>query len=155
MSDPSTSLDRLHDVVAPAEISWWPLAPGWYVVGAALLVLVGLFTVRSWKKWKANAYRRAALRELETAGDIPSIAAILRRTALVATSRAVVASKAGAAWTDWLAAAAPAPMEDDVRQQLTREVYAPVASGSDTSKLRDYADQWIRNHQLSETWETQ
>jgi hypothetical protein len=32
-----TSLENLYDIVMPPPIPWWPLAPGWYVVGGVLV----------------------------------------------------------------------------------------------------------------------
>lgn len=147
MKDPSTSLDRLHDVVSPPEIGWFPLAPGWYVVGAALVALLIIFAFRMWKNWQANAYRRAALRELERAPDVSTVATILRRAALVVAPRSLVAGKTGDAWVDWLGSVYPDPMPDQVRHQLAIGIYGRPDADGDVETLRRYADQWIRNHQ--------
>jgi len=32
-----TSLENLYDIAMPPPIPWWPLAPGWYVVGGVLV----------------------------------------------------------------------------------------------------------------------
>ncbi len=145
MSDPSTSLERLHDLVPPPGISWWPLAPGWYFVAVCILFFIGVTAFRGWKRWKANAYRRAALRELESASDITAVAEILRRTALMTAPRASIAGKSGNAWVDWLASVIPDPMPDEVRHQLTCGIYD--RSEGDLMLVSQYADRWIRNHQ--------
>ena len=150
MNDPSTDLDRLHDLVLPPEISWWPLAPGWYFVAVAVLIVLGVLGFRCFKRWRANAYRRAALHELESASDLPSIAAILRRTALVAEPRSFVAGKTGASWVEWLASAISHPMPDEVRDQLANGIYDDSRRGSDFSSLRRYAEQWIVQHPATE-----
>ena len=62
--DPA-SLEHLHDIIVPPPVSMWPPAPGWYVIGAVLLVLLAILVVRVVSRWHANAYRRIALRELE------------------------------------------------------------------------------------------
>ena len=98
MNNDPTSLDKLHDLALPTEIPWWPLAPGWHFV-ITLLILTSLWLAwRCWSKWQANAYRRAALRELASAQDLTSIAVILRRTALAIAPRELVVSKTGADW---------------------------------------------------------
>ena len=147
MSDPSTSLDQLHDVVPPRDIGWWPLAVGWYVVGAALVVLLLIFAYRMWKNWQANAYRRAALRELENAPDVNTVATILRRTALAVAPRSLVAGKTGDSWVDWLASVSPDSIPDQVRHQLALGIYGRPDAGGDVETIRRYADQWIRHHQ--------
>jgi hypothetical protein len=39
MKDSATNLDRLHDIVVPAPVPWWPPAPGWYVVLTVALII--------------------------------------------------------------------------------------------------------------------
>mgnify|MGYP001824665194 FL=1 len=65
MQDPA-SLDRLRDIAEPSPVSWWPLAPGWWCLLAVLAITVILLVLRFYRQWKADAYRRAALRELES-----------------------------------------------------------------------------------------
>jgi hypothetical protein len=122
------------------------LAPGWYVVGGILLLLTLLLIHRAWKRRRANAYRRAALRELASANDAAGIAELLRRTALAASPRPLVAAKTGAAWLDWLTAQCPDAMPDAVREQLTAGVYARHVRQDELSAFRDYARYWIARH---------
>jgi len=146
MKSAFTSLDRLHDIVLPPAVSWWPPAPGWYVVGGILVILILVLAHRAWKHWHANAYRRAALRELDSVNDPARIAEVLRRTALAAAPRPVIAGKTGAAWLDWLTARCPEAMPDTVREQLTVGIYRRPAADCDLAALRDYAARWIRHH---------
>ena len=96
MDDP-TSLQNLRDIVEPAPVPWWPPAVGWWI----LLVVVAAFAVwlasRAWRRRHANAYRRAALKELRSATNPVEIAEILKRTALCAFPRTAVASLSGEA----------------------------------------------------------
>jgi hypothetical protein len=146
MNDSATSLERLHDLVLPPEVSCWPPAPGWYAVFALVLVAVALLGRRAWKRWRANAYRRAALRELDSMEDAAAIAELLRRTALAIAPRPLIAEKTGTAWLDWLAAQCPETMPDTVRAQLTAGVYGRRAVPEELDTLRDYAARWITRH---------
>jgi len=148
MKPDATSLDALHDLVLPPAVPWWPPAPGWYAVLALLVLAAAWLTSRFWKRWRANAYRRAALRELDSLEDAAAIAELLRRTALAIVPRPVVAEKTGTAWTDWLAAQCPETMPDTVRRQLTAGVYGQPAADRAVSALRDYAARWIARHHL-------
>ena len=148
MNDSPTSLDRLHDVMTPPEIPWWPPAPGWYVVAALLLIGIVVLTVRAVLIWKHNAYRRAALRELQNATDVGSIGTILRRTALAVTPRSTVAAKTGPSWPQWLDAMVPIHMPDTVRRQLSSGAYGPSENKGDLTALREYAETWIRDHRF-------
>ena len=99
--------------------------------------------IRLGSRWRANAYRRAALRELKSLEHPAAIAELLRRTALAIAPRPVIAEMTGAAWLDWLAAQFSEPMPDTVRTQLTAGVYGRPAASRELSALRDYAARWI------------
>jgi hypothetical protein len=146
MTQDPTSLDRLHDIVLPPTVPWWPLAPGWYVLLGLLTLAAAWLAWRFWQRWRANAYRRAALRELTALRDAPAIAELLRRTALAVAPRAAVAEKTGNAWADWLVAQSAEAMSPEVRQLLSVGVYGPPVPDREVSALRDYAARWISRH---------
>lgn len=140
------SLDRLQDIVEAPSVGWWPPAPGWWVVAAGALVVVGIAGMRAWQSWQANAYRRAALQELDTATTVAAVAGILKRTALAAWPRANVASLSGAAWCAWLRQTASAELPQDVAETLSSGVYRADQKAS--QPLLAFAGRWIRDHQL-------
>lgn len=148
MTQDATSLDRLHDIVLPPDVAWWPLAPGWYALLVLALAVGGGWGWRAWRRRRASAYRRAALRELETLRDAPAIAELLRRTALAAAPRVEVASRSGPAWAEWLAVRCPETMPDEVRRHLESGVYRRAGAERDFTALRDYAARWITRHEL-------
>jgi hypothetical protein len=150
VSEPATSLDRLHDIVPAPAVPWWPPAPGWYVLAGLLLLVGALILIRLVARHRANAYRRAALRELERANDAATIATILRRTALAVAPRSEVAGLHGGAWLDWLEARCRTPMDESARRLLGDGVYDRAAADAPLSSLQDYAARWIRLHTASQ-----
>jgi len=90
---------------APEAVGLWPPAPGWYAV--AVLVVIALAWI-GWKgiqRWRANAYRREALRlinRIGTKGSLVELPEIMKRTALSAFPRSEVASLSGEAWLAFL-----------------------------------------------------
>jgi hypothetical protein len=148
MNDSATSLDRLHDLALPPEVSWWPLAPAWHAVIALLLVVAAWMARRVWRHWQSNAYRRDALSELKSLEDPAAIAGLLRRTALAIAPRPEIAEMTGSAWLDWLAAQTSEAIPDAVRTQLTAGVYGRPAANQELNALRDYAARWISRHRL-------
>lgn len=146
MNETATSLDRLHDLVPPPAVPWWPLAAGWYVVLALLLIILIFLLIRLVSRYRANAYRRTALRELDSLADAAAIAELLRRTALAVAPRSDIAEKTGEAWLAWLAAQCPETMPDAVRTQLTVGVYGRTAADHELNLVRDYAARWIARH---------
>lgn len=151
MRQDSTSLDRLHDIVLPPDVPWWPLAPGWYVVIAVVTLVAAGLARRSWKRWQANAYRRAALRELRTLRDAPAIAELLRRAALASVPRSIVAERTGQAWADWVAAHCSEAMPPEVHRQLASGAYRRPGKASDLDALRAYAARWITQHSSADS----
>lgn len=148
MSQDVPSLDSLRDIVEGPPVSWWPPAPGWWIVGAIVLVAAGVAGWRAWQRWRANAYRRAALRELETATGVSTVAAILKRTALSAWPRSDVASLSGTAWCQWLRQTADTPLSDEVADMLASGVYRSDLTAVDP--LREFASHWIRTHRVQD-----
>lgn len=148
MKADATNLDRLHDLVLPASVPWWPLALGWYVLLALLILAVVWISWRYWKRWRANAYRREALRQLKQLQDVPAIALLLRRTALAVAPRSEVAAKTGATWADWLAGQCHESMAPEVKNLLCFGVYGQPGAEQDVRLLRDYAVHWITHHSI-------
>lgn len=144
----STSLDRLHDIVVPAPVPWWPVAPGWYFVIVLALFAISWWLLRQWQAWQANAYRRAALRQLQSAHSTAEISELLRRTALCRAPRSTIARLYGRPWTDWLAEHSPRPMSDAVREQLNVGVYGRTSGPIEGDRLQAFAADWIRYHRL-------
>ena len=61
MSPDPTSLDRLHDIVAPPPVPAWPPAVGWYWVIATGAVAAVYLVLLALSRWQKNRYRREAL----------------------------------------------------------------------------------------------
>lgn len=147
-ADPA-DLANLHDIVLPDEVPWWPPAPGWIVLATILLATAIYYLIRAFRRWKADAYRRAALRELSSAASPEAIAEILRRTALAIAPRETVATLVGETWIDWLAARSPDPIAQPVRDVLSLSLYDRDGSSADLNALRDFAACWITHHKRS------
>lgn len=63
--NPSSPLDQLKDIHPPVDITWWPLAFGWWalIVISVIAIALGLtFFIRHRQR---NAWRRLALLELK------------------------------------------------------------------------------------------
>ncbi|AHL75974.1 hypothetical protein CH92_13075 [Stutzerimonas stutzeri] len=47
-----SSLDQLEPLIAPAPISGWPPAPGWWFLAALMLSVLLLLRLRPWQRWQ-------------------------------------------------------------------------------------------------------
>lgn len=151
IADPA-DLSNLRDIVLPAPVPYWPPAPGWLILGAALLACLLALAARLAGAWRRNAYRRAALRELDAIGSAEDaesaqrISAVLKRAALVAFPRAQVAPLTGEAWRAFLDRTAD--MNAFLRGSARRltEISLGVAAGADAPIIVAAAKDWVRRH---------
>lgn len=106
-------LVHLKDIHLPPPISWWPLAPGWYVL-IALLVLIAVFIFyrinTSYRHARAKKqalrllidYQKHYQKENNAALASARISELLRRVALAYYPREKVASLHGEEWVCFL-----------------------------------------------------
>jgi len=110
----------LRDLHLPDPVGWWPLAPGWWFILLLLGVALGYLTWRAYQRWRRNAPRRFALRELAryeveylehrnpvTLGK--QLSELLRRGMLAYAPRGDVAGLTGESWLLWLDSGMPLP----------------------------------------------
>lgn len=102
-------LDQLQDIHAPAA-SWWPPAPGWWLLALALLLALGLLL--RWQLRRAGRRRWVALAEAELLGlqvafdagqldprqAVASLSVLMRRAALAALGRERAARATDERW---------------------------------------------------------
>jgi hypothetical protein len=112
---------------------------------AVLAIAVFVVAFRVWRAWRANAYRRAALHELQRATTVTEIAEILKRTALVAYPRTDIAALSGSTWCQWLGKTGGRQMPDKVAEALTRGVFDKV-DDVNIGQVSDFAANWIIHH---------
>jgi hypothetical protein len=160
--DPA-SLQNLNDIVLPATVDWWPLAPGWYFLFALLLIVLAWFGYRSLHRWMNNRYRRAALRELQLLADrihateerdanLRQIPILLKRTALSAYPRKQVASLTGDDWFHFLNSTVKNPsFTESTANTLNTISYSSgelsVIDSQATTTLLNASRQWLKQHQ--------
>lgn len=160
-ADP-TSLERLHDIVPPDPVSWWPPAPGWIVI-MVFVVMVGIGLLTRWfLQWQRNAYRREALEilsEIEVrfddacdwAGVLAEINALVKRTSLTVWPREQVASLTGEGWLAFLdQSASMTEFSSGVGAELGAGSFSVNSGSVDKERataLIQICRQWLLRHQ--------
>jgi hypothetical protein len=142
---------QLRDIHVP-QVSWWPLAPGWWVLAA--LVVLALLVV-AWL-WRRRARRRqfidAVLADLHDArarhasdGDSAAFAAtahaLLRRVARTRDPHSVTSS--ANAWHDALAGMAPS--RDVSRLVALGDVIYQPRAALDVDAVHKDVEVWVRD----------
>lgn len=153
-TDPA-SLSRLHDIVLPPPAPLWPPAPGWYWLGGVLFLVTVLTIASVLRRFIANRYRRAALRE---SVEIPGVhwppataSALLKRTAMIGWGRGQVAGLSGQAWVEWLNNHCKPPGFEGESARLIAD--SPYNERQEISKtqldgLLRTVRHWIRHHRV-------
>jgi len=107
------ALTQLKDIHLPEAISWWPLAPGWYVIMLLILLLIAGLGYLIHKKHLHALAKNQALTILDSYNEqyekdrnvqmtSARISELLRRVALVYFPRSEVASLHGDEWITFL-----------------------------------------------------
>jgi hypothetical protein len=150
------SLDALQDIVVAAAVPFWPPAPAWYWLAAALALLLLRSGLGLLRKHQQNQYRREAKQQLELLqnrkADAAEVSALLKRVACYVAGRERVASLSGMDWVAWLnQQCAHAPFQGQVQTLLAESMYQGGAQhGNEELKaLFEQANAWIRSHRVT------
>jgi hypothetical protein len=162
MSQDPASLDNLRDIVLPQTVPWLPPAVGWRLVGAAVLAVVIVASLRAVRRWRANAYRREALRELRALQAFPQVSAapakmaadvsaLMKRAALAGYPRDAVADLTG---PQWLAFLDSTGHTTDFSRGAAKDLW-PLACGAPVGSANPEgvfvaARRWLRRHRPAE-----
>lgn len=122
-------LKQLAPAHAPPPLGWWPPALGWWLLAAILLLLVAALTY--WYRRPSSRLRRIALRNLKhlesQVNDDMQLACalqdLLRRYAIAAYGRDVVAHLSGTDWLTFIAARGGKILAGEAGQTLLRAAY--------------------------------
>lgn len=163
--DIADALSELADIRMPGEVSYWPLAPGWWILAALLLALAVYGVIRLRKRMLLQKRLNAAISELSNArqllsstgeGDmanrlifVNNVNAVLRRVALLHFEHNAVAGLSGHAWVSLI-------RQHDKAGLLSLELAQILAQGRfarqcdvDADALEHMAREWIKNLYLA------
>lgn len=160
--DPLAALNALRE---PASIGWWPLAPGWWILIALLVVAASVLYYFLRKRYKNNAYRRLALlqlkeinAELETgnpASDrkytaVTATNALLKAVALRVFPRHNIAALSGSAWLAFLHSTT-AHKKDTATfpAEFANAAYQKQNLNLDMQQISAATEHWIKTHKAS------
>ncbi len=147
-------LAELRDYHLPEPVSWWPPAPGWWILAlllTALTLALALWLARRHRRRAALRLARAELQGLADAwqgdGDalayVRGLSRLLRRFALVRFERRRVAGLAGEDWLAFLDAhGGEGRFQSDTGRLLIEAAYRPL-NGLPVAELASLVADWI------------
>lgn len=148
-------LAQLRDIHLPDAISLWPLAPGWWIAGLLLILLLLVACNFLYRSKKRNRYRGLAVRELanldqyfeQPALYLQHLNQLLKQTALASKSTTDIAALSGNEWLDFLDfTGKTTQFNQGAGRVLNHGPYAPSVPELDVVTLRQLCKQWIMRH---------
>ena len=130
----------------PAEPSPWLLSTPGYVLAAALVLGLVIAIALLIRHWRANRYRRAAIKQLATLDDITQINLLLKQVAFVALGRDSAASLSGAPWYELLYQHSGDRFWQHNQPALIAAQYGNNKPDIDLAALKRATEQFISNH---------
>ncbi len=159
--DSEDLLSQLADIHLPEPVSFWPPAPGWWVL--AVLLLIGLaflvrYLMKVREKQKICQYALAELdccrQRLTNSDDEPDAArlhyinevnSVLRRVALVHFPQNNVASLGGTAWVDFIREKGDSSLlNEELSKALSHGRFQPRCD-VDADALNALGHAWVRS----------
>ena len=149
---------NLNPIITPDPIPFTMDTIGWKVL-FILLILALLFTAyRFYKTYKQNAYRRAAIYQIEnliapnkndTCGIISQIMFLLKQTALHTYDRKQVASLEGENWLLFLDSKLNQSVFIKHKDIIASAIYKNEYNRTKTFNIKEFANHsinWIKRH---------
>ncbi len=148
------ALNQLRDIHMPEPVSWWPMAIGWYLLIAFILIITGLVSYKLYRRYMNHRAKHQALRlladyrrdyEKEKNSQLISarLSELLRRVALAYYPRARVAALTGDEWIDFLNSSAKQVDFNPVRNMLL-EMPFQAKQNSSLKPLFTRTEKWIK-----------
>lgn len=148
-------LSQLKDIAEPAPVSWWPPAPGWWLL--AILILALLIGLCVWlvARWRNNRFRKLALQELSSIrlryqeqpaplAHLNDLNTLLKRVAITRYGRERVSALHGESWCRFLSEQAPGLDFLDGPGRLLGDGHYRPAAELPLDSLQQLAQDWIR-----------
>ncbi|HSX20278.1 MAG TPA: DUF4381 domain-containing protein [Gammaproteobacteria bacterium] len=152
-------MEDLIDIQGLDQISWWPLAFGWWVVLGLVIVGVVVASFFLWRSlkykrsWQYKAFKRLAkmqsqLGQSEPKQILQNLSLELRKIAMLTTQRETCAGLIGDQWLQWLQQHDPAGFDWAQNGRLiTALQYMPATEINDPAQINELicaAQGWVK-----------
>ena len=156
MNPAATATLDLRDIHAAAAPTFWPPAPGWWVLALLLVVMLILITLWSFRRYHVYRLKCHIMDEIELLSDCyidnteeltSRLSMLLRRIALRRYSRERVASLTGSDWLRFLdETGGNGDFERGVGQILEIGPYQPHSGELPAEALLALARRWAKQN---------
>ncbi len=144
----------LRDIHLPEPVSWWPPAPGWWLLLALVIMLAVLlpWLIKRWRRKSLHTLAQAEFKQIQHAFQhhqdnvrlVQEISALLRRVCMSYTSRSQAASLIGDDWLQQLDSLGQQPLfNSDIGRQLLTAPYQ-ATNNIDANNLLNTCNDWLK-----------
>ncbi len=144
----------LRDIHLPDPLSWWPPAPGWWLL-LTLLVAIALLGGYLLHRYRRNALQRAAQQALHRIGEdyrqsgdarvlAQQLSILLRRVSLSCYPRRQVAGLTGRSWLSLLDRCLPGEEFQQGAGRVLIDAPYSLDSRVDGPALLQLCERWLR-----------
>ncbi len=153
-------LDQLRDIHLPEPTSFFPSAPGWWILASLILLTLGYLFYRHFRFKQLIALIKPASEEIAqlqkshaSASNLAKLSALLKRVSLLYFPAAQIASLKGQDWIEFLnhkgleASQKSAQFSPYQGKLLTQVAYqkSPEIKAEDWQQLLVISQNWIEN----------
>ena len=149
---------QLRDVHLPEQAGWWPLAIGWWILIALIVVAIAVSIVYLVQHKKRNRYRTQALQQLQkcyskwqskqdTVSYLQSVNAVLKRSVLHIGDTNGLIKLTGNDWIKALNRLVKKPLSEQTKSALSVECYQ-AESTADVELVQREISQWLKLHDV-------
>ena len=169
--DSAELLEQLADIHLPSPVSFWPPAPGWWLLALLLIALLTFAIIKALEARKQRQICAFALKELDKAYDsfqnqdgsdpgglnqarlvlLNNFNAVLRRVALWHFPKHNIASLGGRAWVDFIREKGESSLLTDEIAEALEEGRFKAHCDIDAEQLHQFGERWIVSLYMNRT----
>jgi len=149
-------LSQLRDIHGAVEPGWWPPAPGWWLAGVLVLILLAFLLRMAYRHWLVLRRRRRLLSALEDISReidperqpqeyLARLNRLFRVVALRAFPGTACARLQGDEWVRFITALLPDGAPGESLAALAEGPYAPAPT-FDAAGLQTLARLWVQKY---------
>lgn len=153
--NPQDIVPLLQPLREPPAVSWWPPAPGWWLLGALLLAVAITSGIALWRRHRRLAPLREAQRELASlqedalpaAARAARLSMLWRRVAVAMSQEAESRTLTGAVGEQWIQAlnALPARGQAGFEAEWADLAYRRDTDSEELSRAMEVTKEWLRS----------
>jgi hypothetical protein len=143
--------------MVPEPVGFSFETPGWYVLLVFILILTAFLFVKWLLQYRKNAYRRAALKELDNINtrvsenpdrnNLNDLLILLKRVSIKTYGRAEVASLSGSDWFVFLEKKGKDTPYTHFEKEMNSSVYGDAPVGNESfEEISTLSRRWIKTH---------